>query len=164
MNSLVTFSAVLAVCLSLIQPIAPTPQRLILARILFDGKPILEATTSDNGYPDADEVWNYLKSVKFKPTDEFKKLKIDAAAKEALLSKKENNGDQHEITIEISYGGKAKPRNLKLIRVPRDKRGREWTLDPLDVDSEFNLRTISRLLASKLSDPQATKPWRSRKK
>ncbi|MDG1512367.1 MAG: hypothetical protein P8R31_11765, partial [Mariniblastus sp.] len=82
----------------------------------------------------------------------------------ALLSKKGSNGDLHEIIIEIEYGGKATPRNLKLIRVPSDKQGREWTLDPLDVDSEFNLRTISRLLASKLSDPQATKPWRSRKK
>jgi hypothetical protein len=164
MNSLVTFSAVLAVCLSLIQPIASTPQRLILARILFDGKPILEATTSDDGYPDADAVWEYLKSVKFKPTDEFKKLKIDAAAKEALLSKKDNNGDQHEITVEIRYGGEATPDKLRLIRVPSDKRGREWILDPLDIDSEFNLRTISRRLASKLNKPQAIKPWKSRKK
>ena len=164
MNSLVTFSAVLAVCLPLIQPIASTPQRLILARILFDGKPILETTTSDDGYPDADAVWEYLKSIKFKPTDEFKKLMIDATAREAFLSKTGKNGDQHEIIIAISYGGKATPDKLRLIRVPSDKRGREWTLDPLDVDSEFNLRTISRLSASKLNNPQAIKPRKSRKR
>lgn len=164
MNSLITFSVVLAACLSLIQPVKTTPQRIITARILFDGKPILETTTSDNGYPDADAVWDYLKSIKFKPTDEFNKLKIDATAKEVLLSKKENNVHQHEISIEISYGGKATPHNLRLIRVPSDKQGREWTLDPLDVDSEFNLRTISRLLASKLNKPQAIKPWKSRKR
>lgn len=164
MNSLVTFSAILAACISFIQPLEVATQRIITARLLLDEKPILEADTSDNGYPDADAVWGYLKFIKFKSTDEFKKLNINAAAQEALLSKKGSNGDLHEIIIEIEYGGKATPRNLKLIRVPSDKRGREWTLDPLDVDSEFNLRTISRLLASKLSEPQATKPWRSRKK
>ena len=101
--------------------------------------------------------------MKYQPTKEFKKLNVDPNAKEVTLSSKGPKGERIEIVVFVAHGGKATPRKLKLVRAPKDEHGSEWSLDPAWVDGEFNLRSISRELASRLRKPKELKPWGSRK-
>lgn len=95
------------------------------------------------------------------PTEAFKKLNVDPAAKKTILSNRGPKGEPVEIVVDIAYGGKATPRKLQLVRVPTDKQGEEceWALDPGEVDGMFNLRLINRELASRLRKPKKLKPW-----
>jgi len=155
---------ILAACAFFMWPHEAKAARFIRASVSLNGKMILEGSTSDDGYTDADGVWEYPKSIKFKPTEEFKKLKIDPATKETVLSSKGPRGEAGGTVVDIAYGGKAMPRSLKLVRVPIDERGREWSFDPAEVDGMFNRRLISRELASQLRKPDKLKPWGSGKR
>ena len=128
--------------------------RYVKAEVFLDGKTLLVGSLGDNGQPDADEVWDYLKTIKFKPTEEFLALKIKDDAKEAVLTSKAPKGEPGTIVIDIRYGGKTTTRELTLIRVPRDKNGREWRLDPAQVDKLFGRRFLRRSDAARLKNPQ----------
>ena len=54
-------------------PGTPAPAaRLVRASIAVDGQVVLLASTSDDGHPDADQVWSYLlERLEFQPTDAF---------------------------------------------------------------------------------------------
>ncbi len=131
--------------------------RLVRAKISLDGKTLLEASTGDNGRVDADGVWEYLKSIKFKPTDHFHDLKVDPDTNKTVLSSNAPRGQLSSIIVHIHHGGRAMPRQLTLVRVPVDKYGREWSLDPTQIDELFDHRLISRSQAAKLDKPQYSK-------
>lgn len=131
--------------------------RLVRAKISLDGKTLLEASTGDNGRVDADGVWEYLKSIKFKATEHFTALKVDQAAKETLLSSNAPRGQLGTIIVDVAYGGRAMTRKLKLVRVPIDKQGREWAVVPAEVDRMFDDRFIRRSDAARLDNAQKTK-------
>lgn len=152
---------ILAACALLVWPHEASAARLIRASISLNGKIILEGSTSDDGHTDADGVWEYLKSIKFKPTDEFQALKVDPAAKQAVLSGAGRGVplSDSKVTVSIEYGGKSKFRKLTLIRVAKDAQGREWTLDPPELDAMFGYRLISRREASKLGAPGKVRTW-----
>ena len=59
--------------------------RYVRAQVILDGKIILEGNASDNGSRDADELWDALKSVTFKPTKEFEALAIDDGADQVVI-------------------------------------------------------------------------------
>ena len=129
--------------------------RLIRASVSYEGAVILEGGTSDDGYVDSDGVWEYLKKIKFTPTEAFDALKIDPVAK---VTKLEGGGPgvalaDCRITVSIAHGGSAKFRELTPTRVPKDKHGREWMLDPDEINKWFAYRMISRREASKLRRP-----------
>ena len=63
-----------------------------------------------------------------------------------------------KITVSIAFGGSAKFRELTLVRVPKDSQGREWMLDPAQVDDRFASRLISRRDAARLRRPGKEKP------
>lgn len=128
--------------------------RYVKAEISLDGKTVLEGSRGDNGQPDADKVWDYLKTIKFKPTEEFLALKVKDEAKEAVLTSKAPKGELGTVVIDIRYGGKTTTRELTLVRVPRDENGREWRLDPAQVDKLFSRRFIRRSDAARLTNPQ----------
>ncbi len=131
--------------------------RVIVARISLDGKTVLEGSTGDNGWPDADEVWDYLKTIKFEETKEFLGLEVKHDAQEMVLTSNAPRGRLGGVEVYISYGGKAITRELTLIRVAGDKSGREWRLDPAQVDKLFNNRSISRSDAARLRNPRNSK-------
>lgn len=148
---------VLAVSAILTWPAEGMAARLVRAKISLDGKTLLEGSTGDDGRVDADGVWEYLKSIKFKATEEFTALKVDAAAKETVLSSDAPRGQLGTIIVDIAYGGRAMARKLKLVRVPIDKQGREWSVVPTEIDRMFDDRLIRRSEAARLDNVQKTK-------
>ena len=151
---------ILAVSAFYIWPGEASAARLIRAEVSYDGKVVLEGSTSDDGHTDADGVWEYLKSIKFKPTDEFQALKVDQAAKQTTLSGAGRGVplSDSKITVAIAYGGESKFRDLTITRVAKGSHGREWMLNPGEVDKWFAYRLISRREAANLRDPAKLKP------
>ena len=78
-------------------------------------------------------------------------------AKQTVLTSDAPRGQRGTVVVYIAYGGKSIERELKLIRVPIDKQGREWTLDPTEVDQMFDDRLIRRSDAARLKNPKASK-------
>ena len=128
--------------------------RYVKAEISLDGKILLVGSRGDNGQPDADEVWDYLKTITFKRTEEFLALKFKDDAKEAVLTSNAPKGGPGTIVIDMGYGGKTTTRELTLIRVPRDENGGEWRLDPAQIDKLFSRRFLRRSDAARLKNPQ----------
>ena len=60
-------------------------------------------------------------------------------------------------TIDKRIGGRAIVRELKLVRLPIDRQGREWSLDPTEIDSMFDRRFIRRSDAARLDKPTKSK-------
>ena len=131
--------------------------RLVRATVSIDGKTILEGSTSDDGRVDADGVWEYLRSIRFKATEDFGTLELGPDSKTTVLSSKAPKGRAGTIIVEIAYGGRASTRELKLVRVPADRQGREWSIDPGEVDRMFNRRYIRRSDAARLDTPKKSK-------
>lgn len=136
--------------------------RYVKAVIAVDGNIVLEGSTGDNGRPDTDEVWDYLKTIRFKATEGFRALGVEDDAKEVILTTnalKGQLGITHlGIVVNIRYGGKAMTRQLAVVRVPRDQHGREWRIDPAQVDELFDRRFIRRSDAARLKTPRSSKP------
>ena len=131
--------------------------RFIAASISVDGKVILEGSHADRGTVDADGVWDYLKVVKFKPTKEFTNMMVGANASKLELKGSESVGREGTIVVDIRYGGRAHVRELKIVRVAKDKRGHEWKLDAKQVDEMFDRRYVRRSHVTRLKNPKATR-------
>ena len=147
----------LVVCATAAWSYEATAARFIRAKVSLDGNTVLEGSWSDDGHVDADGVWEYLKSIKFKTTQHFTDLKIDPSAKEMTLASATKPGQPGSVVVNIAYGGKAFKRQLKLVRVPVDEYGRERTLDAIEVNKMFDDRLIRRSDAAKLANPRQTK-------
>jgi len=141
-------------------PTEASAARLIKAEISYEGGVVLECSTSDMGKPDPDEVWNYLKKLTFKPTAAFADLKIDPSAKQTVLAGAGPGValEDSKVSVSIRYGGESTFRELTLTRVPKDKRGGEWTLDAAEIDRQFGTRSITRRDAARLKRPKTLKP------
>ena len=151
---------ILAVCVFFTSPTEATAARYVRAEISLDGKTLLKGSTGDNGRVDADGVWEYLKRIKFTPTEAFEALNVDPTAKQTQLV-----GDgpgvalsDCRITVSIAYGGSSRFRELTLTRVAKDAQRREWRLDSDEVDKWFAYRLISRREAANLRNPRKLKP------
>jgi hypothetical protein len=131
--------------------------RFVPAEVLLDGKVILEGNASDNGHRDADELWEALKTVQFKPTEEFWKLNIDNEAARAVVESTAPKGQQVNLKIEVTYGGMALTRKIRVYRVPPDSAGRDWRIDAVDIEDLFDSRMISRRDAAGLVNPKRKK-------
>jgi hypothetical protein len=126
--------------------------RFVRVQIILEGRVILEGNASDDGSRDADQLWDALKSVEFKPTAEFHKLNVDADVQETVLKSTSPAGELVNLKIEVAYGGTAITNELRIKRVPVDDQGREWQLDSNDVTRLFDSRMISRSEAANLID------------
>ena len=74
--------------------------RYVPIKVSVDGEVILEGNASDNGRPDADEVWDALKRVNLGETKAFKKLFGESVGDDLLILKKRSEKEQPlEITI-----------------------------------------------------------------
>ncbi len=127
----------------------PTAQRLVRMSIEVNGQKTMFASTSDNGHPDADAVWNYLSETNFEFEEGQLPDNIDEDADEFTLT-----GDREKglIKIDVRYGGKATVRELRFTRVEADHAGRVWRIDPAVITEQFANRSISRRQAANLQD------------
>lgn len=135
----------------------PIPARLVRVRVIMEGRTVLEGSTSDDGRVDADGVWDYLHEVKLKPTDAFKDLTIAADGKDTTLENSGAPGQQRTLEVYVAYGGKAFPRSIRIIRIPKDRFGKEWRIDGKDVDRMFDSRYVTRSDVRRLENPARTK-------
>ena len=141
--------------------------RLVRASVSVDGKVVLKSSYGDNGSPDADEVWDQLKSLTFAPTEEFASLGLAEGAREATLESNVPVGTFGQIYVDIAFGGTGQTRHLRLIRVEKDQNGRLWRIHPEDIDDLFDERMIRRdqaALLKKVMDSEARRDRASKGK
>ena len=158
MKTLINLCAAFAI---VIAPSQAYAARHIYAEVYYKHKVLLVGEWGDGGKADADTVWGYLKTIKFKPTDAFKNLKVNHAEKRVVLSGGGGSLADSKITVFISYGGKSKFRELSLVRIPKDEQDREWILDPKEVEDMFAYRLIGRRDAARLRYPEKLKTQKS---
>ncbi len=131
-----------------------TAARFVRASIAFDGRVILQGSTSDDGHPDVDEVWGYLRGLAFTPTEELAKLGLATDAAELTLEKK---GDPAAIVLDLAYGGEVRTWRLSLERSRNEKGEVRWKLAPAEIERLFPYRLISRAEAARLREPKRTR-------
>ena len=127
--------------------------RYVPIKIYLDGEVILEGNASDDGRPDADEVWDALKEVNLGETEAFKQMFGENAGDDLLILKKRSEREQPlPIRIEVAYGGVAETTGLRLRRMPPDPAGRAWRIRAEEVSGLFNSRLIKRSDVARLAD------------
>lgn len=137
------------------------PARHVGAEIALDGVVVLRGSTSDDGHPDADAVWDYqLGQLTYAPTDAFAKLGVPADAVEWTLASAPapaRGARPAQVRVEVRYGGGVTTHELALVRVPRTPNGGEWRVQARDVERLFAGRSITRREAANLTTPARTK-------
>lgn len=132
--------------------------RYVPAVVTCDGVEVLRASSSDNGSPDADEVWYYLRNLTFQPTDEFARLGDPAAGELWRIpapATKQEKPLPVRFTVDIAYGGKIELRELLLVPAGDGKVG--WRLAPGEAERWFKHRWIARDAVAALRDPKRAK-------
>jgi len=122
--------------------------RLVKVRVYVDEVIILEGSTSDDGSPDADVAWNYLREIQLKPTKEF----------ETFVDRMKVNDHSLELSatgrITVSYGGRKEFRKA-FFKISKDEKGAaQYRLNSELVDKWFDSRLITRREAAGLVSPQ----------
>ena len=155
---LLLFFLVLSTCVAAIRALTPpfeASARLVRARIERNGVELLRVSTSDDGYPDVDEVWDYLGELEFEPTEAFGELGVDStsAVFRLLGTEGESRGSspyyERDIVLAIAYGGDVSVRKLDLVRS-----GARWKVSPEHVERYFDYRKITREQARGLKRPR----------
>jgi hypothetical protein len=127
--------------------------RLLPATISLDGKVVLRGSSSDDGHPDADEVWTGLRGMRFKPAEDWAATGLDADAEglsEAVLGDDPPKPGRGRVLLDMSYGGTAELRRLRVVRREDPQHGRHWVVDPMVIRYAFASRQISRREAAEL--------------
>ena len=119
------------------------------AHISVDGKVVLKCGGSDNGSPDADEVWETLKTRRFYPTEHFAALQIPDDVLEFIIHSDAPDGEVG-IVVDVPFGGRSETRSLRIVRTPTDEHGPTWMVDPKEVEDMYEWRTITRTQAAYL--------------
>ncbi len=164
---------------------SPTHARLIPAEIRVDGEVVLRGSTSDDGHPDVDAVWDYQRgTLAYAPTAAFAALGVPADTEEWVLEPRPTDrGERSEsaegakaddpktaatkprrrrpaqwtIEVVVGYGGEARTHSLRLVRGKQLPTGGEWYVHPDDVDRLFGSRLIRREAAAQLEEPARRK-------
>lgn len=137
--------------------------RLVMAEVSLGERVVLRASASDDGHPDVDEVWGYLRGMTLEPTAEFAALGVDATAEEfTMLGDPFEGGDgssprRPTVRLEIDYGGRAQVRELRLLRTATAAGKPAWRVDPAELDRHFSHRWIRRVEAALLEKPKRTR-------
>lgn len=128
--------------------------RYVEATVSWKGKELLIGSTSDDGKPDADEVWGYLDGLRFQATDAFHALlESPDATKFEITNPKE--AQARNIEIEIRYGGRVGVWKLEISRVAtKADDPRCWTIDAKMAERFADLRWITRAWARRLKTPR----------
>ncbi len=151
---IVTFLALIVVVPATMTE-SSTALRFVRAHISIDNKVIFEFKTGDDGLPDADEVWDYLRTKEFRSTELFTQLSKDGK----LVERDGNFTFNLGVRIGVDYGGVIEfPAGLRLIKT---KSG-GYLMNTEDVEFSFLNRLITRESAAQLKKPRAN--WDERLK
>ena len=131
-----------------------TAARLVAAEVRLGDVVLLRGSTSDDGKPDVDQVWDYLRELRLQPTAAFDELRAGRAAEAEAGAEPVAEGswklrrrdEDPWIHLRIAYGGRAEVFVLTLLR---DEGGR-WRVDPADVARYADMRWIRRSEAARL--------------
>jgi hypothetical protein len=97
--------------------------------VSLNGKAVLKAGWGDDGLPDADTVWRYLKQAKFQPVGGFRLETDRDGALEATL--------KGGVVVDVAYAGRAEVSELQLVRA---KENAPWQVAPAEVERTFKDR------------------------
>jgi len=130
--------------------------RLVRAEVLLGETTLLLGSTSDDGRPDVDAVWQYLRDLRLQPTEAFTALRDerDEAAAEAEGHPQADRwtlrrGEEDPwIHLRVAYGGRAEVHTLTLLRAEDGA----WRVDPTDLERYADMRWIRRREATALYD------------
>ena len=147
--------------------------RYVPAEIRVDGVTILRASTSDDGSPDADAVWDYQRAtLAYEEADAFAEARKGASvvvrevegARECILQSPDvadTDGKQQRrnpiVEVDVSYGGRAKVFEARLVERKNAEGRSRWSLPVEEIERMFSHREISRREASLLEDPKRTR-------
>ena len=124
------------------------------ATISLDGKIVLESIETDDGSRDADEVWEMLSVRKFRQTKDFSILAIPNNAKEFIIMSDSPPGSRGNIVVNLTNGGRARSRSVRIVRIPKTKDGNEWKIDDREAVALMrDWREITRRQAAFLKHP-----------
>ena len=128
--------------------------RYVEATVNWKGKQLLVGSTSDNGKPDADAVWDYLDGMRFRATDAFRELLESPDAKQVEITNPKD-AQARNIEIEIRYGGRVGVWKLMVNKVETEVDDpRCWTIDAKITERFADLRWITRAWARRLKKPR----------
>ena len=141
---------------------AVQPARLIRAEVRVGNKVVLRGTTSDDGSPDADEVWLAADQVKLLPTEHFKDLEVPAKAKKHLVvgtpippdGVTDHEPAHRDAVFSISAGGKIEGMSLEIERTTIGFGKPAWRIPRHVLIDRFNWRLITRHEARQLKKIQ----------
>lgn len=137
--------------------------RMVMAEVSQGERVVLRASTSDDGHPDVDEVWGYLRGMTLEPTADFAALGVDEKSAEFTMRGEPFEGGDGSsprrptLRLEIDYGGRAQLRELRLLRATTDAGKAGWRIDPAELDRHFSGRWIRRVEAGLLEKPKRSK-------
>ena len=100
-------------------------------------------------------VWNAYQRFKWEDFELVAQVVVEEKVSDTFSFSA--RGQLGTIVVDITYGGRAITRKLKLLRVPIDEGAREWILDPSEVDRMFDDRLIRRSDAARLENPRKSK-------
>lgn len=141
------------------------PARLIRAEVRVGNKVVLRGTTSDDGSPDADEVWLAADQVKLLPTEHFAALKVPPKATKHLVvgtpipsdGVTDHESNHRDAVFSISAGGKIEGMTLEIERTTVGFGKPAWKIPRHVVIDRFNWRLITRYEARQLKKIQREK-------
>jgi hypothetical protein len=147
MSKAVCFSLVLALALLGFTQQAQAA-RLVKIRVYVGEVVILEGSTSDDGSPDADRTWNYLREVHLKPTNDFEKHVDMMAIKDDSLELNTSG------KITVAYGGRKEFRKAVFTKSTDGKGAVQYRLETELIEKWFDSRLITRREAASLKSPK----------
>ncbi len=109
--------------------------RYVRVTIKQGGEEILRAGKGDNGRISPETVWTYLKDVRFR--QRYARNNFQIAPDEDNLNQATLAG---KLAVLVKYGGKAKLKRLRLVRVKNPKKEPEWVIHPVDYRQLLKLR------------------------
>ena len=144
---------------------AAQPARLVRAEVRVGNKVVLRGAVSDDGTPDADEVWSMAHKVKMLPTEDFSDLNVPADADTFMVMGTpipphpivDNELFERDAVFEIRGGGKIETMALKIERADGLFSKPSWRIPREVLTSRFNSRLIQRYQARKLKKPGRTR-------
>ena len=143
----------------------PPAERLLRSEVRVGNKVVLRGTASDDGTPDADEVWSMAHTVKLYPTEDFADLKASADAEEFMVlgtpippdGRFDNPVHETDVVFKISSGGEFATMALQIEKVDV-LFGKSWWKVPREaLQLRSTTRLVPRYLVAKLKKPLGKK-------
>ena len=137
---------------------AAQPARLIRAEVRVGNNVVLRGTTSDDGSPDADEVWLAADQIKLLPTEHFAALKVPKEATKHLIvgtpipsdGVTDHEPAHRDAVFWISAGGKIEGMTLEIERTTTRLGKPAWKIPRHVLTNRFDYRLIARYRARQL--------------